>query len=1018
MGDTTVHLRPANGPWQVLGRENYAGLLPIGVRVEADAWGFATCSFDLPRDPFLPHPDLASFTPCIIDEGNARLFEGKVMETPARGEPQPTISVAGRGTQYALDENPIEFAWKHSDLTEWRDIRDHPGYAPTTWVSAGTVNVGGGAISFGQGNGTVYRASTAQGVYLDLGPYRVARRIEIKIEQTNLAAGATFQLYVRGRTDSSMGDQAFGGNGQQLLQPSSANVWADSMLIMGVPSGSNLIGFDNARPWHSSTFYPPARQIAIFLNWSASGTATQEYMATISAINVYGDPAFGCTGGGNLRASDVVEHAVRTASVGISVPKQSARAGTYSATDDYGSELIAPAFMNVYGYPGDGPGMQWYRMRSSPGRLAPTLSSVASSLNQGGTPTYSDTGGPVLDGDPAGSAYASFPASPTALAWLQAQATNFPDPGNGRTGWSLIVWFRTSTAGNAAADWRALNNRIVASDVSAGSPPAGTHWWGVGLNSSGNVMGGVVTSGGLSNTTLSGNYADGQWHMLIITRNRFDGKFTIGVDGSKPSSVFESNYDVGSLTTAAHTPGASTGIYFATRNGGDVRFVGDLAEITWFFGELPIQAGYHIYQAARREANTSIKRTQLVLPGMATTAPRTARESIEAANAYHRYVAKVGTGMQLEYRSRPTVPKYALTAAAARRFSQTALTAGEEAYNRAIVAGRDGYDRPVVVERTAAHQPGAVFKAPDDVAWGNPIPNSPITGVGGYWLYQGDTGGSIVRDTTTFDTSPASIRMDPNPVSGVNQDAFVYGYFQGTFKRGRRYVLTVRLRPNSVANPTVLTGHVGNLRNGDVAKISGSWPAAGTWGTFTMDWVPRKDYVCGDPASGVAEYGADDAAVFQIWAPDALQAATTPKQFWIDTPALTIGVNSMLDRQGDLRTRTIEHNQTLTEAVATAICDAFLQTRSKQQLRGSIEVGPGDVRAYNTGESIHPKTLVEDTMEMIHIPSLVDPDTGAQGRDGLVVSVAYEPATERALLTVDNQADNFETMMQRLAMFS
>lgn len=1017
MGDVTINLKPARSRWQVLGKEIYPGVNPYNVRVEADNWGFATCSFELPRDPFLPHPDLASFTPCVIEEDGATLFRGKVMETPARGEPQPGITVAGRGAQYALDENPIEFSWLHSDLTAWKDVRSIPGYSPAIWNPAGTVEVGSGGISFGQANDTPYGAAKAQGVFLDLGPNQRARRIEIRLSNTNIAGNSTLKFFVRGRTDTSFGDGVFGGADAGDTPPRASDVWQDAIVLMGVASGSDIITFD-AQPEHSGTFAPSARLIAIFLYWLAGpGTTAQDHMVNLTKINVYGDPSFGATESGNLRSSDVVEHAVRRASVGITVPKQSARIGPYSSSDDYGSEIRAA------GLSPSGPMVNWYRLNPTGGQQLqpqPGFAAINSPLAQGGTPTYTATGGPILDGNPAGSAYASFPASPAALAYLFATSSMWPDPLGLRSGWSLITWFRTTTLGNSATQLSALNNRIVSTDKAA-APPSGRFQWGVGLNNLGELMFGTIDPGGTFTVTYTGtNYADGQWHMLLVTRNRFNGSFMVGVDDNRPVAPWETSYGQAS-SAPGHLRQEDTTVFWATRSGGDVRYVGDLAEISWFWGEVPVQAQYHFYQAGRRAVDTTIKRTQLVLPGLATTAPRNAREIVEGVNAYHRYVTKVGVGAQMEFRPRPTVPKYALKAAAARRFSQTALTAGEEAYNRVVVSGSDGSGNPITVERTAAHQPGATFEAPPDLAFGNPDPSAPIGSVAGsYWWYQGDTGGVIVRDTTTFDSSPASLRMDPNPVSANNQDAYVYGFFNGVFRRGRRYLITFKLRPASVSFPATFIAYVGNIRQGDFARAPGTWGAAGAWTSYTIDWVPRTDYACGDPfaVGAPTEWLVDNTASFQVRAPDSEQATTTPKQFWIDTPLVRIGVNSMLDRQNDLRTRTIEHNQVLTDAIAAAVGDAFLVTRSKQQLRGTVEVGPEDIVLYKTGQPVHPGYLVEDTMEMVHIPSLLDPDTGAQGRDGLMVGVSYEPNTEHAVITVDNQADNFETLMQRHALLS
>jgi hypothetical protein len=990
MADATIHLKPAGLPWRVLGKELYEGVLPTPPQVVADAWGFASCSFSLPRDPFLPQPDLSAYTPCVIEEGGAVLFEGKVVETPATGDPEPSINVTGRGTQYALDENPVEGCWAHTNLGDWKDVRGLGGYNASFWRPDSMVEVGN-TITLGKSNGTNWVHNDSQGVYIDLGPNCHARGVRITYTTNALNGNTVFDLYARGTTDSPSvaltkgAHFATGAEVNDTGAPMAGRTWSDAFIIVdGTFDSPETLGF----------FYPPARTIVLFLLWEGGGGTTgADHTISISSIELF--DVSGRTkrkGPHNLRATDVIQDVVERAAShsDIVVPEQS----PLGDTTDYIDEL--------WGLAGDGAAVveSGYWRFTPANRLGIESGwGGAAAWNVNGTPAYADVGGPLIDGD--NGSYIDLGTPANCYIWRAPPYV---------WSWTIIFWFKTtSPATNVPTTWSDLDKAMCFSNgafTSAGAE------WGIGVDANGDFRAGYRWTGTSADITKAGSYADGQWHLVHATFDWFTGLFEFAVD-DEGEGYYYSDQSGSSRSRFLSERGKNTpfNVVFNANNGG-VK-VGDYQFAEIFMGKQHVSSGdvRHLYRAARRNYDTPLKRTKLRLPGFATSAPRVGRELADALNVYHRFIIKVGRDHELEFRPQETVPKYALTAAASRRFENASLTAGEEAYNRVEVVGTRANGDLMRIERVAAHQPWAVFETPDTVAVRNPSADVDLTGVSNISGITSAPTPTLSRDTGTFDTAPASFLMSSEDVTTNLTSAMMFG-MTGRFLRGRLYRLRIRIWNETNAGQPI-KGSFGSLDRFDYASFSGVWGTAGTWQTATADWIPQKDYEAG---MGFTFFS--DEPVLRIEGPGSATAGIVPKSWRIDSIELTVGVASQLDRQNKLRTRIIEHSMPLNDDIGQSMGDAFLHSRARQQLRGSVDVGLGDIARYGTGELIHPRYLVEDTMELLHIPSLIDPDTGTQGRDGKMVSVSYDSATERASIAIDNQIDNFEVLMQRWDLFS
>lgn len=131
--------------------------------------------------------------------------------------------------------------------------------------------------------------------------------------------------------------------------------------------------------------------------------------------------------------------------------------------------------------------------------------------------------------------------------------------------------------------------------------------------------------------------------------------------------------------------------------------------------------------------------------------------------------------------------------------------------------------------------------------------------------------------------------------------------------------------------------------------------------------------------------------------------------------AIVTGSSPILTLQGLTRTMTVAPGAALTAAGATQIGGAYLARKITAPLQGGISVGPKDVRTM-FGQNIHPAQLLNATGKRIRLMNRVDPQTGAFGRVGTIVNVAYDAATEKATLQLDNSTTSLDALLARLAL--
>ena len=225
--------------------------------------------------------------------------------------------------------------------------------------------------------------------------------------------------------------------------------------------------------------------------------------------------------------------------------------------------------------------------------------------------------------------------------------------------------------------------------------------------------------------------------------------------------------------------------------------------------------------------DSRIEQTAFAFPDFAASEPRTFREYAALVQMVHRYLLKLERGRQLLFRPVATVPL--LTALEGPGLSARDLSknASRDLYNRSTGRGSGEQGEPVQVSRFAAQQPGVTLEAVSSPAPGNPSFATDTS----TWSV---TGGTITRDTTTFDSGPAAGRFDT-----TTPGAKLVETFSGTFQRGVLYVLRFRVRVNEGIGMTWRFGSLADEDYGEVAPSSGF--GVGAFVDLELAWVPQED---------------------------------------------------------------------------------------------------------------------------------------------------------------------------------
>jgi hypothetical protein len=125
--------------------------------------------------------------------------------------------------------------------------------------------------------------------------------------------------------------------------------------------------------------------------------------------------------------------------------------------------------------------------------------------------------------------------------------------------------------------------------------------------------------------------------------------------------------------------------------------------------------------------------------------------------------------------------------------------------------------------------------------------------------------------------------------------------------------------------------------------------------------------------------------------------------------------STLLTRQGFTRAFALGVNAAITPAAADALGDAWLASRTRTPLSGTLTVtGDAGVRMLLGGAPVHPAQLLLAPGEKIRLSDRADPDDGSWGRDGTISTVTYSHDGEKADVAIDSPRDRFDALLAQI----
>lgn len=123
--------------------------------------------------------------------------------------------------------------------------------------------------------------------------------------------------------------------------------------------------------------------------------------------------------------------------------------------------------------------------------------------------------------------------------------------------------------------------------------------------------------------------------------------------------------------------------------------------------------------------------------------------------------------------------------------------------------------------------------------------------------------------------------------------------------------------------------------------------------------------------------------------------------------------STLVDRRSFDRTAVLPISQPLTTADANRIGDLWLAEHKTAPFAGTLTVSGAGVRKVLGGEAVPPAAMLLHTGERLRLDDRIDPDTGAQGRDGRIAAVRYVPATKALEIRLDERRDDLASFLSR-----
>jgi hypothetical protein len=957
-----VRIQQRGGEWQTIGVAVRPGVFPGAIRPAADQNGPSTMSFTLAREADRLWPDLAAFAAVEYEINGVIVWDGRIKETPTNiTSGVTTITLNCVGWQTHLDDDSYQLPYVQDDVTQWKDCRQYPecplGILEDQFNAEATVSSTGNNITMGWPNGTIVPIGAVVGVVLDLGPDANYRAAAINLEMLWTWGG--FGGYSPGAFTMNCYAQSsvaflFSGKFSYAEQ-----------IITAFPASyySNPGIAQTPQKFQAKGTTGPYRYLhLVFRNASGeSKTLTEDVIFTMTYMQVMAELAYlgplrygAGENASDLRASDVVIDAVSRVAPLITAAP---------ASPAWSAEATALGPMDYWTF--DGSSIPPVDLETGYGGAG------GHSLSNGVAPTY---GQPSLLTDDT-STGAKFNGT------SQFLRTSPLIPSTGLLGVSVEAIIKPEDISST---------RLICEQAGV---------FDIAQEAGGVISWTIVTSAGNIDLSAAVLKLNTPAHVLC-TYGYYSGVASMFVNGVlvAESAVAAFSYIVGS----------SYEFFVGCNNSTEKLYMGVLQKLVVYPYQLHQSQIEQLYKASIGRQYGTVTRTQFKLPGYWPTTARTARAHIEAVNAVHLWRTKMLIGRKLLYAPQATAVR--LAAGANIAFQDASANDGEEIYNKVILEGQNAIGEDIRSTMTAGElyrltAPASELGVPQFL---NPGGETAPTEAQWSPLKEGSST-TLSQDATHVFAGSHAIKWQPVASGESELHAHLTA---GKFIQGRTYRITFAAWC-AIANPVYSIGFGFNAgsfftNTSDAATVGSAFFIGNTapfkpgqWTQVELAWTPKRTYSSAEVELHLGH-----------------SAANPHEPIWFDELSVEEVQATLVEKQGFSRSKVLSAGSNIDLPTASALASAFLQSSSITPFRGSfVAANEGDVTRQPGGELVHPSELLLMTGELIRIPR-INPDTGAWGRDGKIATVTYDAEKQEATVTIDDDRQNLQALIARMAVVS
>jgi hypothetical protein len=357
-------------------------------------------------------------------------------------------------------------------------------------------------------------------------------------------------------------------------------------------------------------------------------------------------------------------------------------------------------------------------------------------------------------------------------------------------------------------------------------------------------------------------------------------------------------------------------------------------------------------------------------------------EILDRVNGYHAYRWGVDQDRRLYFQPQPATPDLSVnTSDNGVTYTDASRNSGENEYNEVMVTAQSGAGVNLEVVR---NMPG--FPATAGFAQVQE-PSFTVATTG--WVA---TIGTVTRDTSVFDTAPASGRANAD---GVGRFFAHAGTVTQPLQAGRRYRVYFRFNPTAGLDSMTVAVSNGSVVRGGPWIVPRTALTVGQFNTVFYDWTqPVNDTqyriqfdMRGQLANAILGYF------------DELQIGPS--------------VATLLDRRGLTRTLELQSQTSMDEITMAIVGNLRLTQTSRPLMKGGLTLSAPVVWETLSGRRLKPAEVASRAGEMIRLADIEDPYTGQTGRDVLMVNAVLSDSNSTVEISLDADRGSFDALMSR-----